>query len=138
MPDPSEPVQVRPRQDGVSINAAISRALVAEMKEFFGKGPESAKSYLVDDLLFVVMRGGITTAEDTMIEAGQHDLVRQFRLQFEEEMRERLTTMIEEIVGRKVVTYQSQILFDPEIAIEIFVFDGPVEGAETTEVVRAD
>jgi uncharacterized protein YbcI len=46
--------------------------------------------------------------------------------------------MIEKIVGRKVVTYQSQILFDPEIAIEIFVFDGPVEGAEITEVVRAD
>jgi uncharacterized protein YbcI len=137
MPDPSEPVQVRPREDGVSINAAISRALVAEMKEFFGKGPESAKSYLVDDLLFVVMRGGITTAEDTMIEAGQHDLVRQFRLKFEEEMRERLTTMIEEIVGRKVVTYQSQILFDPDMAIEMFVFDKPVEGAEVPEAERA-
>src|SRR5690349_25104624 len=119
MPDPSEPVQVRPRQDGVSINAAISRAMVAEMKEFFGKGPESAKSYLVDDLLFIVMRGGITTAEDTMLEAGQHDLVRQFRLKFEEEMRERLTSMVEQLVGRKVVTYQSQILFDPDIAIEM-------------------
>jgi uncharacterized protein YbcI len=137
MPDPNEPPEVRPREEGVSMNAAISRAIVADMKEFFGKGPESAKSYLVDDLLFVVMRGGITTAEDTMIEAGQQDLVRQFRLKFEEEMRERLTTMIEKIVGRKVITYQSQILFDPEIAIEMFVFDGPVEGAEITEVVRA-
>lgn len=48
----------------MSLNAAISRAMVAEMKEFLGKGPESAKSCLVDDLLFIVMRGGITTAED--------------------------------------------------------------------------
>lgn len=130
MPDPSETPDVRQRPEGVSLNAAISRAMVAEMKEFFGKGPESAKSYLVDDLLFIVMRGGITTAEDTMIEAGQHELVREFRLKFEEEMRERLTRMVEELVGRKVVTYQSQILFDPDIAIEIFVFDRPEEGGE--------
>ena len=129
---------MRRRPDGVSLNAAISRAMVAEMKEFFGKGPESAKSYLVDDLLFIVMRGGITTAEDTMLEAGQHDLVRQFRLKFEEEMRERLTSMVEQLVGRKVVTYQSQILFDPDIAIEMFVFDRPVEGAEAREVLPAD
>lgn len=129
MPDPSEQPETRTRPDGVSLNAAISRAMVAEMKEFFGKGPESAKSYIVDDLLFIVMRGGITTAEDTMLEAGQHDLVRQFRLKFEEEMRERLTTMVEELVGRKVVTYQSQILFEPNIAIEIFVFDSPPEDA---------
>jgi uncharacterized protein YbcI len=134
MPDPSAPKEVRPPTEGVSLNASISRAMVAEMKEFFGKGPESAKSYLVDDLLFIVMRGGITTAEDTMLEAGQHDLVRQFRLKFEEEMRDRLTTMVEEIVGRKVITYQSQILFDPDIAIEIFVFDREVEGAKAPEV----
>jgi uncharacterized protein YbcI len=30
---------------------------------------------------------------------------------------------IEEITGRKVLTYQSQILFDPDRAIEIFVLD---------------
>jgi uncharacterized protein YbcI len=133
MPDPSREPEPRSRPDGVSLNAAISRAMVAEMKEFFGKGPASAKSYLVDDLLFIVMRGGVTTAEDTMLEAGQHDLVREFRLKFEEEMRERLTTMVEKLVGRKVITYQSQILFDPEIAIEIFVFESPPEQAESSD-----
>jgi uncharacterized protein YbcI len=127
MPDPSKPPTRMPDREGVGLNASVSRAIVAEMKTFFGKGPESAKSHFVDDLLFVVMRGGLTTAEDTMLEAGQKDLVREFRLKFEEEMRDRLTGIVEDLTGRKVVTYQSQILFDPDIAIEIFVFDQPVE-----------
>jgi len=42
-------------------------------------------------------------------------------------MTERLTTMIEDITGRKVLTYQSQILFDPEIVIEMFVFDKAID-----------
>jgi uncharacterized protein YbcI len=32
---------------------------------------------------------------------------------------------VEEILGRKVLTYHSQMLFDPERAIEIFVLDSP-------------
>jgi uncharacterized protein YbcI len=131
MPDPSRPPTQLPDREGVGLNAAVSRAIVAEMKTFFGKGPESAKSHFVDDLLFVVMRGGLTAAEDTMLEAGQQDLVRQFRLKFEEEMEGRLVGIVEELTGRKVVTYQSQILFDPDVVIEIFVFDRPVEGGET-------
>lgn len=38
-------------------------------------------------------------------------------------MTENLTGMVEEITGRKVLTYQSQVLFDPDRVIEIFIFD---------------
>jgi uncharacterized protein YbcI len=133
MPDPHGPPEIVPQKAGISLNAAISRGIVAAMKKFFGKGPDSAKSYLVDDLLFVVMRGGVLTAEDTMIEAGQYDLVRQFRLRFEEEMSDQLVGMVEEITGRKVLTYQSQILFDPVVAIEMFVFDKPLAPGDEVE-----
>jgi len=88
-------------------------------------GPTEAKSYLVDDLLFIVMRGGLTTAEKTMLEFGQQDLVRQFRQTFENEMTKRLTDMVEEITGRSVCTYQSQVMFDPDVVVEMFVFDQP-------------
>jgi uncharacterized protein YbcI len=128
LPDPRTPPDIVPSKAGVSLNASISRGIVASMKKYFGKGPESAKAYLMDDLLFVVMRGGVLTAEDTMIEAGQYDLVREFRLKFEEEMSEQLVGMVEELTGRKVLTYQSQILFDPVVAVEIFVFDKPIAG----------
>ncbi len=116
---------------GQGLLARISTEMVRAQKEFFGKGPTQAKSYFVDDMLFVVMKGGMTTAEKTMLEFGEADKVRDFRQVFENRMTDRLTGMIEEITGRKVLTYQSQILFEPSRVIEIFVFDD--DGAEFTE-----
>ena len=110
-------------EHGQGLLARISNEMVRAQKEFFGKGPTQAKSYLVDDLLFIVMRGGLTTAEKTMLAFGRPDQVRQFRQLFENEMTERLTDMIEGLTGRKVLTYQSQVLFDPDIVVEMFVFD---------------
>jgi len=110
-----------------SLAARISNAMVQAQKKYFGKGPLRAKSYLVDDLLFIVMRDGMTKAEETMIEFEQADKVREFRQTFENEMTGRLTDMIEQLTGRKVLTYQSQILFDPGIVIAIFVFDKSID-----------
>lgn len=119
------------REGDQSLLARISTEMVRAQKHFFGKGPTDAKSYFVDDMLFIVMKGGTTTAEKTMVGFGQENRVRDFRQSFENEMTERLTGMIEDLTGRKVVGYQSQILFDPDRVIEMFVFDEP-----QTEAVR--
>jgi uncharacterized protein YbcI len=119
--------------DGGDLLSRISNEMAQAQKAFFGKGPTGAKSYILDDMLFVVMRGGFTTAEMTMLEFGHADLVRQFRQIFENEMGDALIGVVEELTGRKVVTYQSQVLFDPNIALEIFVFDDTdAQGAEAT------
>ncbi len=107
--------------------ARLSNEMVRAQKEFFGKGPTEAKSYILDDLLFIIMRGGLTTAEKTMLDFGHPDLVRQFRQLFENEMTERLTSTVEQITGRTVVTYQSQVMFDPDIVVEMFFFDSAGE-----------
>jgi len=73
------------------------------------------------------MRGGLTTAEKTMLEFDQEDQVREFPQAYENEMTGRLTHMIEDLTGRKVLTYQSQIMFDPDVLIEVFVFDDTPE-----------
>jgi uncharacterized protein YbcI len=115
---------------GGELLTRISNEMVRAQKKFFGKGPTSAKSYMLDDMLLIVMRGGFTTAEETMLEFGQQDLVRQFRQIFQNEMTDRLHKMVEELTGRKVLTYQSQILFEPNVAVEIFLFDS--EGGQGT------
>lgn len=58
-----------------------------------------------------------------MLGFGEIDLVRQFRQTFENKMTARLTGMIEDLTGRKVLTYQSQIMFDPAVVVEMFIFD---------------
>ena len=115
----------------------ISTEMVRLQKQFYGRGPERAKSYMVDDLLFIVMRGGVLPAEQTMLESGQEDLVRNFRQQFENEMGSRITGMVEELTGRKVVNYQSQVVFDPDLVFEIFIFDDLLGGDQVSETARA-
>lgn len=122
-------------EQGQSLLSQISNEMVRAQKRFFGKGPTEAKSYILDDLLIIVMRGGMTTAEKTMLEFGQQDQVRQFRQLFENEMTERLTDMIERLTGRKVLTYQSQIMFEPDIVVEMFVFDA---AADTDRAATAE
>jgi uncharacterized protein YbcI len=124
-------------QAGASLLASISREMVKAMKGFYGRGPTKAKSYLIDDLLFVVMRGGITEAEQTLLDAGEGDAVRAFRQHFENVMGERLIGTVEQLTERKVVTYQSQVLFDPHTIIEIFLFEKPFGRTTIEETARA-
>jgi uncharacterized protein YbcI len=101
--------------------------MVRAQKKYFGRGPSETKSYMLDDFLLIVMRGSQTQAERTMIEFGQENLVREFRQQFENEMTSRLVDMVEDLTGRNVRGYQSQVLFDPEVVIEIFFFEAPAD-----------
>ena len=105
--------------------ADISNAMVGLKKEFYGKGPTKAKTYINDNYVFCVMQGGITRNEETLLAAGQEMLVREYRLRFQEAMADATTEAVERLTGRKVMGYHSQIVFDPEHAFEIFVLDGP-------------
>jgi uncharacterized protein YbcI len=111
------------RQPGLL--ADISNAMVGLKKEFYGKGPTKAKTYINDNYVLCVLQGGLTRNEETLIAAGEHDLVRQYRLRFQEAMAAPTTEAIERLTGKKVIGYHSQIVFEPEHAFEIFVLDGP-------------
>ena len=117
------------QEEGQDLLARISTEMVRAQKQFFGKGPTQAKSYFLDDMLIVVMKGGLTTAEKTMLEFGEDDKVREFRQVFENQMTEKLTRVVEQLTGRRVLTYQSQIMFGPDRLVEMFVFDDRAEPA---------
>jgi uncharacterized protein YbcI len=121
-------------QRGQSLLARISREVVKTFKEYYGKGPTSAKSYMFDDMLFVVMRGGLNASEKFLLEKDEVDVVRQYRQTFENRMNEILSKKVEELTGRKVIAFNSQILFDPDMSIEMFVFDdrGTEESIDAT------
>ncbi len=66
----------------------------------------------------------MTQNEKTLLDAGERQLVRGYRLRFEEVMAEQTTEAVERITGRKVLGYQSQIIFEPTVGIEMFILDG--------------
>lgn len=122
------------RAQGVMLSE-ISNEMVRLHKRYWGRGAVEAKSYLFDDFLLIVMRGGLTVAEESMLAAGHADEVRAFRQVWQNDMTGILTGMIAERTGRNVVNYQSQVMFDPDVVMEIFMFgeDGSGEPAATAE-----
>jgi uncharacterized protein YbcI len=102
--------------------------MVGLKKQFYGKGPTKAKTYIDDNYVFCVLEGGLTRNEQTLLEAGEHDLVRRYRLRFQEVVGHMTTKAIEEITGCKVIGYHSQIVFEPEFAFEMFVLDAAPDG----------
>ena len=120
-PDWTEGVET---EHGSSMTAEVANAMVGLKKKFYGRGPEAAKAFINDNYVFCMLDGGLTQNEKTLLDAGEHRLVRKFRLRFQEVMKEPTTEAVERITGRKVLTYHSQIMFEPTVAIEIFVLDG--------------
>lgn len=109
------------------LRSALANAMVGMKKRFYGRGPEAAKAWILDDYVFVVLEGGLTRNEETLLEAGADEEVRRFRLAFQSAMTETATGAVEELVGRKVIGYHSQIVFRPMRSFEIFVL-GPEIG----------
>ncbi len=112
--------------DGAT-RAALANAMVALKKQYYGKGPTAAKAWILDDYVLVAMEGGLTRNEETLLADGKEDLVRHYRLSFQESVGKTTMDAVEEIVGRKVLTYHSQIVFGPARAFEIFVLGPDVE-----------
>jgi uncharacterized protein YbcI len=122
------------KQNGdFSLTTRISNEMVQAQKKYFGRGPTHAKSYILDDFLLVVMRGGLTTAESTLLESGRPDLVRGFRQELEHELGERLVASMQELTGRTIVNHRAQIVFDPHTVVEMFFFEPNGAGVATAD-----
>jgi uncharacterized protein YbcI len=85
------------------------------------------------------MRGsGFTPLEKTIMESGQPQRIVEMRHDFQQMMTKRFTDMIEELTGRKVLAFLSQANVEPDLTLEIFFIDQPLEGFGTVEIVDAE
>ena len=104
--------------------ANISRRIVQLFKEFYGRGPTKAKTYYQDDMVVVLMRGGFTRAEETLVQAGKGDAVIKQRMDFQDVMVDRFKAVIEEETRREVVAFMSGSHQHPDLLCEVFVLKG--------------
>lgn len=115
--------------------AAISTRIVAILRENYGRGPMKAKTYAMDDLIVVVMRGsGFTPLEKTIMQSGQPDRVVEMRHDFQRVMTDHYKRTIEELTGGKVRAFLSQAHVEPDITMEIFFMDQPLQGYGAAEI----
>ena len=99
----------------------MTNAIVGLFRTYYGRGPTSAKSFLLDDRYLVcVLKGTLTPVEETLEHNGHADLVRRVRLKFQEAMADSFVGAVEEGLGREVVAYHSQAAIKPDIGFEFF------------------
>jgi uncharacterized protein YbcI len=122
---------------GGHLLAAISTSIVGMLHEHYGRGPMKAKTYALDDIIVVVMRGsGFTALEQTIMDSGEPDRVIAMREDFQRVMATRYKETIEELTERKVLAFLSQAHVEPDITMEIFFVDRPLDGFGAVEVIQ--
>ena len=137
---PVDEVAAKPAASGTPLAgghllAAISTSIVGILRDHYGRGP--AKTYALDDIIVVVMRGsGFTPLEQTIMDSGEPDRVSAMREDFQRVMAARYEQTIEELTGRKVLAFLSQAHVEPDITMEIFFVDGPLEGFGAVEITE--
>jgi uncharacterized protein YbcI len=118
---PEEGTDPSQRVASGDVRTAISDGLVSLLKEYYGRGPERTKTYVYDDLVVCVLRGGFTRVEQTLLEGGHGEAVIHQRMVFQNVMRHRFEQVVEHATGRRVVGFMSGNQQDPDMICEVFV-----------------
>ena len=103
------------------IRARISKEIVRLQAEYYGKGPTRAKTYIVEDIVVVVLEESFTRAEKTLAQRGERDAIQHIRRRFQQHMAESFTSVVEQATGRKVKAFLSQTDIDQDVAVETFL-----------------
>ena len=103
------------------MRATISNAIVRLQAEYYGKGPTRAKTYIVEDLVVVVLEESFTRAEKTLAERGERDAIEHIRRRFQQQMADDFTSVVEQATGRKVRVFLSETNIDQDVSVETFL-----------------
>ena len=107
-----------------ALAAEISTSFVRLLKEHADRGPTKCRTYIDDDLVIVLMRGGFSRLENTLFEDGKWLDVRAMRHALQDTMEGRFTETIERLTGREVAAFMSATHQHPDLQLEAFVLDG--------------
>src|SRR3954463_16282338 len=103
------------------MRAIISNEIVRLQAEYYGKGPTRAKTYIVEDLVVVVLEESFTRAEKTLAHRCEPEAIEHIRRRFQQQMADEFTSVVEQATGRKVRTFLSETNLENDISVELFL-----------------
>mgnify|MGYP000675223093 CR=1 FL=1 len=105
----------------IDLEAEISQTIIRFEKEFMGRGPLETRTYLLDDLVVVRLKGVLTPAERQLAKTAEGvDMVKRLRQTLIAQGREKLCEQIGAITGAKVLGVFTDI--DVQLGERVFVF----------------
>lgn len=109
------------------LESEISDAITRFEKEHMGRGPLETKTYLIEDMVLVRLKGVLTKAELSLVKSDRNirarELVKQVRIELLENGRPILEDMIRTITRRKVKSLHSDISTSTGEKMIIFTLD---------------
>ena len=95
------------------VEAEISEAVTRFEKEYMGRGPLETKTYLIDDMIIVRLKGVLTKAEYRLVKSERNvkarELIKQVRVELLENGRPILESIIKSITRHKVRSLHTDI-----------------------------
>lgn len=113
------------RQPSGALPSAISTAIVRLMRQYTGRGPMKAQTTIRDSVVLVMLAQTLTKGEQVLVEKGRGEPVLALRREFQEAMRQESSEKIAALTGRDVIAVMSANHLVPDLAVEIYVLDGP-------------
>jgi uncharacterized protein YbcI len=107
----------------------FSNTMVALHREHFGRGPAAARAFIADGFAVCVLTDVYTKVEQTLIEAGRLDHVRDTRLLHQESLEEEYKSAAEAVLGRRVIAFLSATHAEPDVEIEVCLLGDPIDSA---------
>jgi uncharacterized protein YbcI len=109
------------------LEAEISEAIIKFEKEYLGRGPLETKSYIIDDLILIRLKGVLTQAEKQLAQAdvdpNGRNLIKQFRIELLERGRSLLESTIYSITGKKITSLHTDISVKTGERVIIFTLE---------------
>ena len=110
------------------LQSEITEAMIKFEKEFMGRGPLEAKTYIIDDMIIVRLQGVLTQAELQLAKSTDNnkgrELIKQIRVELLEKGRPLLEAVIQSIIGYEVKSLHSDLSTLTGERIIIFTLDG--------------
>ena len=104
--------------------AEISEAMIRFEKEYMGRGPVETKSYIIDDMIVVRLKGVLTRAEEQLTKHDEgHSLIKQVRIMLLENARPLLEAIIFDITGLKVRNLHTDLSTVTNERIILFILE---------------
>jgi len=113
------------------LEAEISDALTSFEKEHMGRGPIETRTYIVDDMIIVRLKGVLTKAELSLVKSDRNirarELIKQVRIELIENGRSIFEEMIKGITRRRIRSLHTDVSTVSGEKIIVFTLDRPPE-----------
>lgn len=114
----------------VDAQRKVTRGMVGIYKEFIGRGPEDARTYIDEDVVATLLGKTLTQAERVLAEEDRPESVRELRRDFQEALKRSASDLVADAVGRPVLAFMSDHSIFPDYAVEVFLLESSGDPAE--------